>query len=242
MKIIMQLILLMLPLLLVNANQYCDNFIQQYNTFRNKCSLQSITVNNCCNLRAFSKRSGVYKLRRKTFSCIDSYCDMNATGGGWIVIQRNKWGSLVDFNKNWTEYEEGFGDLHTEFWYGLENIYHLTKNGKWEMRVDFLTYRNFPSNYTYQHFSVGKASDKYPLSIGGYIGTDGNQYHTGMKFSTPDNDNDISSINCAAKHMTGWWYSNCYSTNPNTQPPDEGTHGSVKLIEIKIRPKDCIMQ
>ena len=167
---------------------------------------------------------------------------MNTTGGGWIVIQRNKWGSLVDFNKNWNEYEEGFGDLHTEFWYELENIHHLTKNGKWEMRVDFLTYRNIWSHYMYQHFSVGSATEKYPLSIGGYIGVDGNQYHTRMKFSTPDNDNDISSINCAAKHKTGWWYSNCYSTNPNTQPPDEGTDGSVKLIETKICPKDCITQ
>ena len=110
------------------------------------------------------------------------------------------------------------------------------------MRVDFLTYRNIWSHYIYQHFSVGSASENYPLSIGGYIGVAGNQYHTRMKFSTPDNDDDISSINCAAKHKTGWWYSNCYSTNPNTQPPDEGTDGSVKLIETKIRPKDCITQ
>ena len=52
---------------------------------------------------------------------------MNTTNGGWIVIQRNKKDSLVNFNKNWTDYEEGFGDLNTEFWYGLENIHFLTK-------------------------------------------------------------------------------------------------------------------
>ena len=50
------------------------------------------------------------------------YCDMTTDGGGWIVIQRNKKDSLVDFNKNWTDYETGFGDLNTEFWYGLETI------------------------------------------------------------------------------------------------------------------------
>ena len=168
MKIITQLVL-MLSLLLVNADQYCDNFIKQYNMFRNKHSFQSMTINNCCDLRAFSTSSGVYKLSKKTFTCTDVYCDMNTTGGGWIVIQRNKWGTLVDFNKNWTEYEEEFGDLHTEFWYGLENIHYLTKNGKWGMRVDFLTYRNIWSHYIYQHFSVGSASEKYPLSVGGYV-------------------------------------------------------------------------
>ena len=62
---------------------------------------------------------------------------MNTTNGGWIVIQRNKKDSLVNFTKNWADYEEGFGDLNTEFWYGLEKIQFLTKNGSWEMRVDY---------------------------------------------------------------------------------------------------------
>ena len=47
------------------------------------------------------------------------YCDMTTYGGGWIVIQRNKKNSLVNFNRNWADYEKGFGDLNTEFWYGL---------------------------------------------------------------------------------------------------------------------------
>ena len=137
MKIITQLVILTLSLLLVNADQYCDNFIKQYNTFRNICSLQSMTINNCCDFRTFSTRSGVYKPNRKTFSCIDVYCDMNTTNGGWIVIQRNKKDSSVNFNRSWTDYEEGFGDLNTKFWYGLENIHFLTSYGKWEMRVDY---------------------------------------------------------------------------------------------------------
>ena len=33
------------------------------------------------------------------------YCDMTTDRGRWIVIQRNKVNSLVDFNKNWTDYE-----------------------------------------------------------------------------------------------------------------------------------------
>jgi len=37
------------------------------------------------------------------------------------VVQRRQDGSL-DFNKNWTEYEDGFGKLTGEFWYGLRAL------------------------------------------------------------------------------------------------------------------------
>ena len=239
MKIITQLVILTLSLLLVNADQYCKNFTKQYNIFRNRCSLQSMTINNCCDLRAFSIRSGVYKLNRKTFSCIDVYCDMNTTNGGWIVIQRNKKDSLVDFNRNWTDYEEGFGDLNTEFWYGLENLNFLLKNKKWEMRVDYQNYDKTWSYLHYNQFSVGSASEEYPLTVGGFTGVSSDRFarHNGMKFSTPNNDNDG---NCAASYKSGWWYNNCGYININYQPPS--VRVSVLFSEMKIRPKDCITQ
>ena len=212
MKIITQLVILTLSLLLVNADQYCDNFIKQYNTFRNKCSLQSLTINNCCDLRIVSTVSGVYKLNKGTFSSADVYCDINTTNGGWIVIQRNKKNSLVNFNRNWTDYEKGFGDLHTEFWYGLDSMHCLTQRGQWEMRVDYQKNNKTWSYLHYNQFSVGSASEEYPLTVGGFtgVGTDwfNQSYpHNGMKFSTPDNDNDNSSrCHCAAEYKSGWWY------------------------------------
>ena len=51
---------------------------------------------------------------------VSTYCDLDTDGGGWIVIQRNKKDSAVHFSRNWADYEKGFGDLNTEFWYGLE--------------------------------------------------------------------------------------------------------------------------
>ena len=59
-------------------------------------------------------------------------------GGGWIIIQRNKEDSSVNFNRNWADYEKKIGDLNTdlEFWYGLEEMHYLTQKGQWEMRVE----------------------------------------------------------------------------------------------------------
>ena len=34
--------------------------------------------------------------------------------------------SQLSFNKNWREYEEGFGDLNKDFWFGLELMHTLT--------------------------------------------------------------------------------------------------------------------
>ena len=75
-----------------------------------------LAINNCCDLTFFPAISGIYKIQKGTFAgSDDTYCDMITDGGGWIVIQRNKKDSLVNFNKNWTDYEKGFGDLNTEF-------------------------------------------------------------------------------------------------------------------------------
>ena len=244
MKIITQLVILTLSLLLVNADQYCDNFIKQYNTFRSKCSLQSLTITSCCDLRIVSTVSGVYKLNKGTFNSADVYCDMKSTTGGWIVIQRNKNDSSVNFNKNWTDYEKGFGDLNTEFWYGLESMHCLTQKGQWEMRIDYQKNDKTWSYLHYNQFSVGNASEEYPLTVGGYSGSIPSSralYHNGMKFSTPDNDNDHSG-NCAVSFKSGNWFKSCHNINLNQQPPYIYPPGSILFSEMKIRPKDCITQ
>ena len=173
---------------------------------------------------------------------VNVYCDMTTDGGGWTVIQRNKKRSLVNFNRNWVDYEEGFGDLTTEFWHGLSAIHCLTQRGQWEMRVDYQKNDKTWSYLHYNQFSVGSASEEYPLTVGGFtgVGTDLFAYHNKIKFSTPDNDNDKSSGNCAAIYKSGWWYNECYFITINSQPPAVDVH--VLFSEMKIRPKDCITQ
>ena len=234
MKIITQLVILTLSLLLVNADQYCDNLLK---VFKHKCIIKS-----CCEVKFISSDygpSGVYRMSRGAFgSNTNVYCDLDTNGGGWIVIQRNKRESSVNFNRYWADYEKGFGDLNAEFWYGLEEIHYLTQRGQWEMRVDYQFNNKTWSYLHYNQFSIGSSSEEYQLTVGGFtgVGTDRFTYHNGMKFSTPDNDGN----NCAAQWKSGWWFNNCRYVNINQQPPH--VYNSVLFSEMKIRPKDCITQ
>ena len=238
MKIITQLVILTLSLLLVNADQYCTNLFRD---FKNNCTTSNVTIKSCCDLKTFLP-SGVYKINKGTFDKdVMAYCDMVTDGGGWMVIQRNKRGSSVNFNKNWVDYEKGFGDLNTEFWYGLEELHCITQRGQWEMRVDYQKNDNSWSYLHYNNFSVGSANEEYPLTVGGFTGVGNNRFaiHNGMKFSTRDNDNDRWSRTCAISYNSGWWYNSCYQININRQPPV--VISNVLFSEMKIRPKNCII-
>jgi len=76
----------------------------------------------------------------------------------------------VNFNRNWADYEKGFGDLNTEFWHRLEELHCLTQRGKWEMRVDYQFNNKTWSYLHYNNFSVGSANQEYPLTVGGFTG------------------------------------------------------------------------
>ncbi|XP_065902393.1 fibrinogen-like protein A [Dysidea avara] len=244
---------LLLPLLMVHASEYCDTLLKQCNLFRDKCTADDITMGGCCDLTHLPMEnvsSGVYKTQTdcgcdstSPFATVNVniYCDMNTTNGGWTIVQRNRKDSEVNFDTTWAEYEEGFGDLNTEFWYGLKWLHCLTKSGEWEMRLD---YQKSDKSWSYMHytqFSVGTAAQEYPLSVGGYTGIGGDRFksHNNRKFTTKDNDNDIYSTNCATKFPGGWWYYNCYDVQINLQPPQYAPRQATLFTEMKIRPKNC---
>ncbi|XP_065915587.1 ficolin-3-like [Dysidea avara] len=175
-----------------------------------ECPKENAPIKNCCclgfNTSVFNKRkSGVYTMVNFCgVKCYDAevYCDTVNGGGGWLVVQRRQDGS-VDFNRTWGEYEDGFGELIGEFWYGLRALHCLNGQGGWEMRMDI--------------------KDKYKLTVGGFQGTttDPMEYHNGLFFTTKDSDNDEKvDDNCALANNAiytngGWWFKNCWRVAPN---------------------------
>ena len=72
--------------------------------------------------------------------------------------------------------------------------------------------------WSYLHYNQLSVSEEYPLTVVGFtgVGTDWIVHHNGMKFPTPDNDNDNTSTDCPGLFKSGWWYHNkWYHTNIN---------------------------
>ena len=178
---------------------------------------------------------------------------LTVMGGGWLVVQRRKDGS-VDFNRTWVEYEEGFGDLDGEFWYGLRPLHCLTKHGRWQLRIDF-TFINGTKSFLFNDkFAVGPASSKYDLSVSRTSGFNVDPFHehslVSMRFTTKDSDNDLSSRhNCALNgrdgtYAGGWWHRDCSLIHLNHQYVQirihlNGRWNFVSFSEMKIRPYSC---
>ena len=81
------------------------------------------------------------------------------------------------------------------------------------MRIDYQTSSNVHSFIYYSRFSVGNASSEYTVTVE-ETGEDHLTLHSGVKFSTKDNDNDNSLGNCAILYNSGWWYVfNCPAHN-----------------------------
>ena len=143
---------------------------------------------------------------------------METDGGGWTVFQRRQDGS-VDFYRNWTDYEDGFGNLTGEFWLGLVKINRLTEEGSNTLRVDLGDFDGNTAYAQYTTFSVDDSTTEYNLTVGGgYSATVQDSlawYHNGMKFTTRDNDNDNSSGNCAQRWHGAWWFKYCFISHLN---------------------------
>ncbi|GFR62670.1 fibrinogen [Elysia marginata] len=173
-------------------------------------------------------------------------CDSVTDEGGWIVIQRRSSGN-TNFNRNWEEYREGFGNLYEDFWWGNKNIHAITRIGDYELRVD-LKYRGKSSYARYSSFSLDGESNNFILRLGAYQGTagDGLGFHNGKQFSTYDRDNDGRSQNDAAVYSAAWWYYRGYHSNLNGVWGTNGNNramtwnvltgsNSVSFSEMKIR-------
>lgn len=170
-----------------------------------------------------ARKNGVYRVspdpRNGTF---EVFCDMESFGGGWTVIQQRLDGS-VSFNRTWSEYKKGFGNLRGEFWLGNDHIHLLTKAKDTVLRIELEDFEGVREYAKYDQFYVANEFLRYRLSISGYSGTAGNAIsfnkhfnHDQKFFSTPDRDNDMyPSGNCGTYYSSGWWFDACMSANLN---------------------------
>ncbi|KAK2909541.1 hypothetical protein Q8A67_005378 [Cirrhinus molitorella] len=165
--------------------------------------------------------SGIYSIYPGDVP-VSVYCQMISVGndednGGWTVIQRRMDGS-VNFYQPWNQYKRGFGNVEGEYWLGLENMYQLTSNREYMLRVDLEDFDGNKAFALYSSFSVGPEADGYQLHVSGFTNGgagDSLSGHNGFKFSTFDMDQDAYENNCAKSHLGGFWYARCHSTNPN---------------------------
>jgi len=224
-----------------------------------ECQTNGGPIDNCCclgyNNNYNVKSSGVYTISNfcgVKYSSARIYCDTTSGGGGWTVIQRRKVGSIDFKNRDWVEHEDGFGNVHGEFWLGLRSMHCLTSQGKWELRIDYHLSNGTKSYLHYKQFSVGPAEDQYQLSISGFdsvglttpFSSSGSV--NGLKFSSRDRDNDLHpSYNCAVRHG-GWWHRSCGAMHILVNGHNDGTIIAINnqwhaptLLEFKIRPQDC---
>ncbi|XP_034539633.1 fibrinogen-like protein 1 [Notolabrus celidotus] len=175
--------------------------------------------------------SGFYRIRPKSHQePFLVYCDMD-DGGGWTVFQRRRHGK-VDFNRDWVDYKDGFGDFtlwNDEFWLGNKHIHSLLSEGKNLVKIDLMDWDGKRSHAFYENFRITDEADKYRLQYEMYSGQAGDALTggggmvehwstclSGMQFSTRDQDNDrYLQGSCAQENKAGWWFNRCHAANLN---------------------------
>ena len=175
------------------------------------------------------------------------------------MIQRRQNGT-VDFFKGWSEYKDGFGDVHREYWLGLQHIHTMTSQRNYSLRVDVEDWEGKWKYAEYATFRVASEEQNYTLHLSGYHGDAGDalSFHDGMAFSTMDRNHDNNNGICAAMCHGAWWYDDCYHSNLNGRYYHQGNYltntgwgdgivwrtltqsnyYSLKTVTMKIAPKD----
>ena len=175
---------------------------------------------DCGELNVTNPRNGSYTIYPTgiTNDSVSVYCEFDRDGS-WTIIQRRFNGS-VDFYRNWTEYKNGFGNSHGEYWIGNDIIHQLTTHNNYTLKIVLTDWTNTITYAEYSVFKVADETDAYRLTIFGYSGNagdsmDSTRYHA--KFSTMDRDNDAyTPVDCVEVCSRGaWWHYACCGASLN---------------------------
>ena len=173
---------------------------------------------------------------------------MESGDGGWIVLVRRtpNVAERLSFDRNWVEYEQGFGNLSGEFWYGLKNMYCLTSREPMEVEVEVSKTDSTKLDLSYGNFQVDGPNTSYTLHVSDkqYGGYDFVRRHNGNKFSTLDRDNDEYNTSCSIQFNGGGnWFSSCFDMYLTDIPKPQLHYESSDVYdyaELRVRPKGYI--
>ena len=74
----------------------------------------------------------------------------------WTNSQKRFYGS-VDFNRNWTDYKNGFGDACGEYWLGNETKYQLTTNRNYKLQIYVTGWNSYTYYASYETISLANS-------------------------------------------------------------------------------------
>ncbi|GIY50030.1 techylectin-5A [Caerostris extrusa] len=150
-----------------------------------------------------------------------------------------------------------FSKEREDFWLGNDNIFGLSNQQLYSLRVDLQDVEGNKRYAMYDTFWIEDENRKYTLHVIGYSGNAGDSLeniHNNRRFSTKDQDNDDDiKTNCAETYKGAWWYGACHVSNLNGLYLNgkhetyadgvnwntwKGYYESLVLTEMKIRSKN----
>merc|ERR1712121_531097 len=152
-----------------------------------------------------SATDGVYKITIGS-SRVDVWCNMEKDNGGWTTLQR-RFDGTENFDRDFTDYQSGFGNKDSEHWLGLDSVFELTKVGNWEARFDMESFDGIKKHAKYSNFKVG-AAPTFKLTIAGYSGTtegDNMKQANGAFFTTRGRP-QAGATGCYGFRKGAWWF------------------------------------
>ncbi|XP_004631009.1 angiopoietin-4-like [Octodon degus] len=154
------------------------------------------------------------------------FCVMDPSGGAWTVIQHRENGK-VNFDRNWEDYKQGFGDPAGEHWLGNEAVYQLTSSTNYSLRVEMEDGDGSKFYANFEHFKLYSEKQYYRIFLdkdSGVSSRNGLLILKNNKFSTRDADHDNCGCNCSEIMSGGWWFDACGMSNLNGIYYQAGQH------------------
>lgn len=190
---------------------------------------------------------------------------METNGGGWTVVMRRS-SAEFSFERFFQEYEDGFGELSGEFWYGLRLLRDLTSRTPYVMQLDMFDRANDTESTSSAYYGKFKVEgDNYTLTLGNFSGSDPQlmdnliQFNNRPFIAEREKQDWIDIDRCIHDFKAGWWYANESCLSGIDQTPGTILTASYPLVEwydisvprpnrqvrifqkyeMKIRPLNC---